>query len=89
VAKKVPISKKPGSQPPPTNIDDWVLHREQAPLTPESESEPNPEPEKLKRLTLDIPESLHKTIKIKATEEGATMADLLRDLLEKHFRNEL
>ncbi len=31
----------------------------------------------IKRLTLDLPESLHKTLKLKAVEEGSTMRDLI------------
>ncbi len=49
---------------------------------------PQPEqaqPEKMKRLTLDIPEPLHKAIKRQAVDAGVTMADLLRDLLEQHY----
>jgi predicted DNA binding CopG/RHH family protein len=41
----------------------------------------------MKRLTLDIPESLHKAIKRQAVDAGVTMADLLRDLLEQHYGN--
>lgn len=39
----------------------------------------------MKRLTLDIPESLHRTIKQRAADEGVPMAEMLRqDLLEKY-----
>ena len=41
--------------------------------------------EKMKRLTLDIPEELHRAIKIQAAEEGVTIAQQLRELLEKHY----
>jgi hypothetical protein len=33
--------------------------------------------EPMKRLTLDLPESLHKTLKLKAVEEGSTIRDLV------------
>jgi predicted DNA binding CopG/RHH family protein len=39
----------------------------------------------MKRLTLDIPEELHRAIKRKAVDEGVTMAELLRSLLEQHY----
>ena len=39
----------------------------------------------MKRLTFDIPESLHKAIKRRAVDTGITMADLLRELLEKTY----
>jgi predicted HicB family RNase H-like nuclease len=37
----------------------------------------NEQEEPLKRLTLDLPESLHKTLKMKAVEEGSSMRDLI------------
>ena len=49
------------------------------------------EPEKsadqnaMKRLTLDIPENLHKRIKGKAVMEGVTMVNMLRELLEETY----
>ncbi|NJR67168.1 MAG: hypothetical protein HC772_20590 [Leptolyngbyaceae cyanobacterium CRU_2_3] len=42
-------------------------------------------PVKMKRLTLDIPESLHRVIKRKAVEEGVAMVDMLRGLMEKEY----
>ena len=41
--------------------------------------------EKMKRLTLDIPESLHRAIKMRSVEEGVPMTDILRELLQEHF----
>ncbi|MFL9458466.1 MULTISPECIES: hypothetical protein [Nostocales] len=43
------------------------------------------QPEKMKRLTLDIPESLHSAIKRQAVDARVTIADLLRELLEQHY----
>jgi predicted DNA binding CopG/RHH family protein len=40
----------------------------------------------LKRLTLDIPESLHRRIKGKAVMEGVTMVNMLRELLEETYK---
>jgi hypothetical protein len=40
----------------------------------------------MKRLTLDLPESLHRAIKRNAVDEGITMAEKLRALLMKHYR---
>jgi predicted DNA binding CopG/RHH family protein len=40
---------------------------------------------RMKRLTLDLSESLHRTIKKDAAEEGVTMAKKLRLLLLKHY----
>ena len=40
---------------------------------------------KMKRLTLDIPEDLHRAIKLDAVQAGVTMVDMLRALLLKHY----
>lgn len=84
--KKVSFGRKPGAAEKPVDIEEWVTNREalveiEHPLVSEVETKP----EKIKRLTLDIPESLHKAIKLKATTEGVTMVDLLRELLEEHY----
>ena len=82
--KKVNINPKPNTAKKSLNLDEWVTNRS-------SESSTQPPPveqklEKMKRLTLDIPESLHRAIKRKAVEEGVTMADQLRSLLEEHYQ---
>ena len=38
-----------------------------------------------KRLTLDLPEALHRSIKVSAAQDGVTMAEKLRALLLKHY----
>jgi len=43
-------------------------------------------PVRMKRLTLDLPEPLHREIKKNAAEEGVTMAQKLRALLREHYR---
>ena len=42
-------------------------------------------PGRMKRLTLDLHEPLHRAIKKNAAEEGVTMAQKLRSLLSKHY----
>jgi hypothetical protein len=46
----------------------------------------SPTPSRMKRLTLDLQEPLHRAIKKNAAEEGVTMAQKLRSLLSKHYR---
>ena len=75
--KKVNISQKPDNKV--SNIDQWVSER----TTDSTRQEQTAE--KMKRLTLDIPESLHQAIKLKAVEQGVTMANMLRALLEEHY----
>ena len=67
--KKVRIPTKP-------RADQWLAQgREQAEGTER----------KIKRLTLDLPEGLHKAIKRRAVDEGVTIADMLRKLLEERY----
>jgi len=40
----------------------------------------------MKRLTLDLPEPLHRAIKKNAADAGVTMAQKLRALLRQHYR---
>lgn len=55
-------------------------------VTKKIEKEATPEKtKKTKRLTLDIPKSLHKAIKAQAVEEGISIVDMLRTLLEQHY----
>lgn len=42
-------------------------------------------PTAMKRLTLDIPEPLHRRIKGRAVMEGVTMVNMLRKLLEEIY----
>lgn len=73
-AKKVKFSSSPGDKA--VNVDQWVEKREVS---------SSQEAVKMKRLTLDIPEPLHRAIKFKAVEQGVTMAELLRELLEERY----
>jgi predicted DNA binding CopG/RHH family protein len=41
--------------------------------------------DKTKRLTIDISEALHKALKIKAVNDGITMAQIVRQLLLRQF----
>lgn len=68
--KTVSISPKPGSKPQPANMDAWVKHRGDDPM---------------KRLTIDVPQSLHTRIKTVCASRGKKMADEIRELLEQHF----
>ncbi|NJN74084.1 MAG: hypothetical protein HC799_15370 [Limnothrix sp. RL_2_0] len=63
---------------PMTEAENWVAER-QAPIA----AEPTPKVEKMKRLTIDVPESLHRSLKLKSVAEGMTMADLVRSWIEE------
>jgi hypothetical protein len=57
------------------------LERRRAPNAPSSPRV------RMKRLTLDLHEPLHRAIKTNAAEEGVTMAEKLRSLLEAYYRS--
>lgn len=64
------------SPAPPTNatqVDAWVENREVG------------EQEPMKRLTIDVPLSLHKRIKTQCAVNNQVMADEIRTLLEQRF----
>lgn len=75
--KKVTFGGKPQSSSA-ASPDDWVASR----VTPEPELVPEV---KMKRLTLDVSEDLHRKIKAGCANRGVKMADEIRALLETHF----
>jgi len=83
-AKKVTFGSKPVEKQP-ANLDSWVTTR--APEVAANVDAVPEEKEKLKRLTLDIPDKLHRAIKGKAALEGKAMVDMLRELLEEKYGN--
>jgi ParG len=72
--KKVSIGAKPQGTGNHQSSDQWVAAR--------LASEP------IKRLTIDIPLTLHKRIKSQCAMRGENMADEIRKLLEKQFPQE-
>jgi hypothetical protein len=68
--KRVSIGLKPGLR---RRADEWVSDPSTA--TPEEEGPPVVV---IKRLTIDVPEDLHRLLKVKAATEGVKMADLVR-----------
>jgi hypothetical protein len=70
--KKVSFGAKPTAGPRSETADDWVADRERS-------------PEPLKRLTIDIPQGLHRRVKSQCALENARMADVVREFLEGRF----
>jgi predicted HicB family RNase H-like nuclease len=62
--------------PTPATPDDWVAARPETPTRPQ---------EPTKRLTLDIPASLHRRLKVGCAERGITVAELVREMLDERF----
>ncbi len=72
--------------------DKWV-HGSDTTTTPAATvttTSPTPPPprEPTRRLTLDIPERLHRAMKIRAATTGVTMLDEVRALLEAHYSDQ-
>ena len=74
--KKVQIGTKPTNKPIPASADAWVESRSNG-----------DEPEQMKRLTIDVPESLHRSIKAQCAMRGTKIADEVRELLLKKYGN--
>ena len=98
--KKVAFTAKP-QQAQIEQIEQWVSPSEPAaepasanPIAAPIADSPAPTPPqipiesvKMKRLTLDIPETLHRSIKLQAVTQSVSMVDLLRTLLEEKYGN--
>ncbi|HWB12771.1 MAG TPA: hypothetical protein VG826_26330 [Pirellulales bacterium] len=88
--KKVMFAAKRPSQITPSDIDGWVEKKDGAttaatPPAPAAPPAPSPPDIKMKRLTIDVPISLHRKIKTTCALKNLHMADEIRDLLEQHF----
>lgn len=98
MAKKVILGPKPQPQQNPVaNADEWVNGSQghgdtasgasapAASAPAASENGTAPEAPAMKRLTIDVTESLHAQIKSRCALRGVKMADEIRALLERHF----
>lgn len=79
MSKTVPI-KIPAAKA--QAADAWVGEGVERHLQPRPITAPV---ERMKRLTIDVSESLHARIKVDCAKRGSKIADEVRDLLEKHF----
>lgn len=75
--KKIQIGVKPTSKVAAA-ADEWVQNREAV----AGEKEAN------KRLTIDVPESLHRAIKMQCAARGTKIADEVRELLLQKYANQ-
>lgn len=73
--KKVAFGAKPQEKGKAITPEDWVSGAK----AKEAETEP------MKRLTIDVPESLHRRVKVQCATQGVKIADEVRRLLETHF----
>lgn len=88
MAKKVILGPKPQAQQKQSaNADEWVnggLRQGDSPPGA-APGETAPDAPTMKRLTIDVPETLHAQIKSRCALKGVKMADEIRALLERHF----
>lgn len=70
--KKVTFHSRPDGTKNKNTVDAWVDDRQ-------------PAAQPFKRLTIDIPLSLHQRVKSQCALQGLKMADVLREFLEQHF----
>ena len=71
--KKIDFGTKPSNKPAPAAADAWV------------ESRAADETVKMKRLTIDISESMHRRIKSQCAMNGTKIADEVRELLNQKY----
>ena len=77
MSKKGSIGTKPKDAAAPPSVDGWLGNRD---TSGESGS--------MMRLTIDIPESLHRAIKSRCAARGTKMADEVRKLLLQKYGNQ-
>jgi hypothetical protein len=70
--KKIAIGSKPSTKPQPATSDAWVNDRK-------------PDDEPTKRLTIDVPASLHAKIKASCAMRGTKMVDEITAILQEKF----
>ena len=71
-AKKVQFGSQPASRPAPAaDPEQWVEQRTAD--------------ERQKRMTFDVPESLHRRVKAGCAQRGVTIREVILELLEREF----
>ena len=74
MSKKISIGAKPTSRKESASADKWVETRDQIVAQ-----------EPMKRLTIDIPESLHRSIKSQCAARGAKITEEVRYILQEKY----
>ena len=82
MSKKVTFSARP---PSAVQADLPVAVADQAAIDAWVNNETPAVTEPVKRFTFEVPLSLHKRIKMRCAAQDRQMADVLRELLDKHF----
>ena len=77
--KKVTFGARPPASGKTADPDAWVAN------TAVVQTQPPAPPEKIKRLTIDIPLSLHRRVKTGCAREELVIADVVREFLDQRF----
>lgn len=77
-AKRVSIGARPTTGRAAADADAWVGSQGDG---------GDDKPERMKRLTIDVPESLHRAIKVACASRGAKIADEVREILLQKYGN--
>ncbi|WP_017195929.1 plasmid partition protein ParG [Bartonella birtlesii] len=72
MSKKIKIGTKPTNKSIPLTADAWVGNHKG-------------NDGGMKRLTIDVPENLHRLIKVSCASRGTKIADEVRELLSKKY----
>ncbi len=75
-AKRVDIGLEPGAR---KSAEEWVTQ----PSPSVAQVDTQAPKAVMKRLTIDVPENLHRRLKVKAASDGVKMADLVRHWIEE------
>ena len=79
MTKKLSIGARPTTRQAPASADEWVGTRGGSAATPATPGEPT------KRLTIDLPESLHRRVTVGCAMDGTSVAAEVHGFLEKRF----
>ena len=78
-----------GTKPDLTSLDALVQSRSEGQgAAPPVASVPVVEKEATRRVSVDLPLSLHTKLKLHCVQSGALMADYVRDLIAREFKGE-
>lgn len=86
--KKVSFGARPTPVPVAKEADSWVGKPTGEPIEDRTLLKEAAQPassEPMKRLTIDVTDSLHRRMKVACATRGLKMADVMRELLEKEF----
>ena len=83
MSKRVSLTVAPPRIAAP--IEDWVSTRHGHDAGAAPAAEPAAAPNETKRLTFDIPKSMHKRLKQASMDRETAIADILRGLIDREF----